>query len=59
MQTEWTHEECLWARKCLAAGDTLEQVSAWGGRSVAEIERRLGLVRSGQPTPTKYLERHA
>lgn len=43
MQRDWTNDEKDWARKCLRAGDTLEQVSAWGGRPVAEIKRQLGL----------------
>ena|ERR1700748_2253184 len=36
-----TYEEMSWARTCLKAGDSLQLISAWSGRSVDEWESLL------------------
>ena len=47
----WDREELEWARECFRNGDTLEEIAAWSGRSVAAVVAVLG---SGQRmTPTE------
>ncbi|WP_370236583.1 hypothetical protein [Brevundimonas sp.] len=41
----WTDEERAWAVECLTAGDTYEEVAAWSGRTVVDVERTIALPR--------------
>lgn len=41
----WTEEERAWAVECLTAGDTYEEVAAWSGRTVIDVERTIALPR--------------
>lgn len=41
----WTDEERAWAVECLTAGDTYEEVAAWSGRTVIDVERTIALPR--------------
>lgn len=41
----WDREEVAWARECLAAGDTLEEIADMSGRTLGDVEARLGRIR--------------
>lgn len=42
MRNQVTTEELRWAKTCLAAGDTLEEVAEWSRRPISDWELALG-----------------
>ncbi len=38
----WDEDELAWARECVAAGDTVEDIAEMAGRSPAEVRDALG-----------------
>jgi hypothetical protein len=38
----WPADEAAWARECYHCGDSLEEIAAASGRSIADVKRVLG-----------------
>ncbi|NBB51469.1 hypothetical protein GVN24_24600 [Rhizobium sp. CRIBSB] len=41
----WEAEELAWARACVMAGDTVEDIAEMSGRSVEDVRRRVPMIR--------------
>lgn len=41
MAAPWDSDEIAWARECAAAGDTVEEIAEWSGRTVDDVRRVL------------------
>lgn len=59
MAGPWTDEEIAWARECLHAGDTIEEIAAWAGRTVAEVVGAIGGGRNITPREREVLSLYA